>query len=1169
MTVRALAWVFLCTVLVSGAWASPGALPFADPYFENVSTDDDLPDNNVYVMAQDHDGFIWAGTPNGLFRYDGYRYQRADLSTGQGGGGSPFIRSILVARNGRLWMGTEADGLYSLDPRSGAIQNFKNVANDPGSLIHDRVIALAEDSSGSLWVGTHTGLDRLQPQTRSFEHIQHPLLSSQGGADRRVTALLADRTGDLWIGTWDGLRRRQHTSGEISATGLHDGADTLPKGSLRSLLELEDGNIAVGAALSGIYIFNPEGRLSRQTTIVSKRSPATTNLSVFAMIQPNPEELWLAGVGEIVIVSSTGAEVRQHMRHDDAVDSSPADSQINTMVKGQTGEIWIGSYSGGLQRYHPNNQSISILRHGQRDSRTLTRSNVSSVLAVDNGQIWVGTRDNGVDILDRRHGVIGGIRPGAKDAGAIQNSWITSMAQTKDRSVWIGVGGNGVVRIAPDTLSPLPLQLPARLQIATIRTMRADRDGGLWMGTVIGLAHWRPTPDQPLAAGVISMAGGDQVSGDINAIVEAPDGRLWVGSGSAGLYTMPTGSTDLRRVQLTHATNGDVIQPSVVGILIDRDETLWVDSAQGLYQVVEWNNSQGKALPMGELIGLPGRPLGANLLQDAAGLIWTPRFVFDKKKQSVYELLRSDGAYIGTPWYRSFDQTADGLLLYGGSSGLLVIDPERFRPASTSAPLRATSTAIDGEMVSAWSAPSIISIPSGARAFRVEFAALDYFAARRVRYEYRLRGYESDWNQTDATRRSANYGDLPPGNYTLEVHAVSRSGIVASNSLTIPVEVKAAYWQTSWFALASAGLIGLLILAGFRVRTASIQRRAADLEKNVVERTRELRDQIAAREVVEQTLQRRNADLGIANQKLVGTQNQLIQSEKMATVGVLAAGVAHEINNPIGFIKSNLSSLNRYFDDFTVVLKAYEALEQTVAEEQPQLKLIYELRAQVELDYLLGDVPGLIQETLSGIARVESIVSDLKGFSHMDGAEWQEVDLLKGLERTLNVAANELKYKVTVVREFSDLPLVTCLPFQINQVFLNLLINAAQAIEGNGTITIRTGHDDTTVWLQFSDTGRGIADEHRSRIFEPFFTTKPVGLGTGLGLSVSYSIIQKHGGSIDVQSEVGKGATFTIHLPRSQTLAVEHTSACQEYERAWLRRHGPDHRPSPREDGRD
>jgi len=272
----------------------------------------------------------------------------------------------------------------------------------------------------------------------------------------------------------------------------------------------------------------------------------------------------------------------------------------------------------------------------------------------------------------------------------------------------------------------------------------------------------------------------------------------------------------------------------------------------------------------------------------------------------------------------------------------------------------------------------------------------------------------------------------------------------------------------------------------------------------------------------------RQADL---IKKLEAAQNQLLQSERMASIGQLAAGVAHEINNPVGFVNSNLGSLQRYVQGMLQLLQAYEDHEDALPD--PARQAINQVKQTVDIDFLREDIPTLLSESADGLRRVTRIVQDLKSFSHVDEAERQLADLEAGLESTLRVVWNELKYKADVVKEYAGIPKIECFPFQLNQVFMNLLVNASQALEGHGTITIRTGQDDTHVWVEVQDTGKGMAPDTVARIFEPFFTTKPVGQGTGLGLSLSYGIVKKHHGDIQVQSSPGQGSRFTVRLPKT------------------------------------
>ncbi|WP_291994471.1 PAS domain S-box protein [Candidatus Accumulibacter sp. ACC003] len=290
---------------------------------------------------------------------------------------------------------------------------------------------------------------------------------------------------------------------------------------------------------------------------------------------------------------------------------------------------------------------------------------------------------------------------------------------------------------------------------------------------------------------------------------------------------------------------------------------------------------------------------------------------------------------------------------------------------------------------------------------------------------------------------------------------------------------------------------------------------------------------VTERRRAERDLERNFHELKLLNQRLEEAQNQVLQSEKMASIGQLAAGVAHEINNPVGFVSSNLQTLKTYSQQMLQLLEAYGAAEALI-DDRSTLATIAELKQALDLEFLLEDLPALIRESEDGLLRVKNIVRDLKGFSHVSESAWQAADLNAGLESTLNVVWNEVKYKARVEKNYGQLPPVECLAAQLNQVFMNLIINAVHALDesrGMGTITLSSGHQDDWAWVEVKDNGRGMSEDVQRRIFEPFYTTKPVGQGTGLGMSVSYSIVHKHHGRIELESMPGSGSRFRVWIP--------------------------------------
>jgi signal transduction histidine kinase len=268
-------------------------------------------------------------------------------------------------------------------------------------------------------------------------------------------------------------------------------------------------------------------------------------------------------------------------------------------------------------------------------------------------------------------------------------------------------------------------------------------------------------------------------------------------------------------------------------------------------------------------------------------------------------------------------------------------------------------------------------------------------------------------------------------------------------------------------------------------------------------------------------------------------QEKLLQSEKMASIGLLAAGVAHEINNPVGYVKSNFVVLQHYANSLLTLLGRYEALEPLLPADDPAVRELLDAKRATDLAFLRDDLLQLIAQSLDGIGRVEKIVRDLKNFSRADTQPaFVMADLNACIESALSIAANEIKYRAEVVKELGALPEIECSPSQLAQVFLNLLVNAAQAMREDrslGVITIRSAVDgDDRVRVEIADTGCGMTETQMKRIFDPFYTTKPVGVGTGLGLSISYGIVEAHGGRIEVASRLGEGSTFRLTLPVRQ-----------------------------------
>jgi PAS domain S-box-containing protein len=319
------------------------------------------------------------------------------------------------------------------------------------------------------------------------------------------------------------------------------------------------------------------------------------------------------------------------------------------------------------------------------------------------------------------------------------------------------------------------------------------------------------------------------------------------------------------------------------------------------------------------------------------------------------------------------------------------------------------------------------------------------------------------------------------------------------------------------------------VVVGFRGVGRDVTRRR-QMEEELKHNQEELIKKNKEIDESKQGVQRALAELKNAHEELKASQLKILQQEKMASIGQLAAGVAHELNNPMSFISSNLGTLNKYVNRLSdFILLQSESLK--FIKDDAIIRKIDETRKELKLDHILEDVKILLKESLDGSERVKRIVSELNSFSRMDEEEYKKANINECIESAITIVWNELKYKSTLKKEYGELPSIKCYPRQINQIFVNLLINAVNSIADKGVVTIKTWHRDEFICIEVSDTGVGIPRQNLVKIFEPFFTTKEAGKGTGLGLSITYEIVQRHKGEITVESEVGKGTAFTIKIP--------------------------------------
>lgn len=808
----------------------------AETVFLNYGRDQGLPHPVPTALAQGRDGFLWIGTQGGLARWDGYRFRAYRANARLAGSlNDDWVQTLHVDPAGRLWIGGGAGGLARYDATQDLFVPVP-LRSEPAGRTH--IAALLDDEKGGLWVATDEGLYHLDPSTGQRVLIQAGTGDGAGLPAGPVRSLARDSTGALWVGTTMGLARGTPDGTAFTAVPMADGTV-----SVTALLADGDGRLWIGTMRKGLYVIDTPGAVPRPVD----GGPALSAASISSLCLAGPHEVWagLRGRG-IVAVDSRMMQVRE-IRHDRTLPSSLAHDDVWALLRDNAGSVWVGS-TGGLSHHPADPGLISTIFGPSQRPGGLTGSDVIAILPTHDGRIWLGYLGGGIDVIDPMRGTVLSMHPDPNRGDkALPPEIIFGIAEDDHGRVYVGTR-RGLYGADPTTGEVHLITLPGRDPRAAVGAITWT-DGVLWIGGeedgLTGVATGPPGP--PLAGPLLRPALSDP---GVQTIRRGPGRDLWVGTRN-GLNRIDLADMTVEQIHADPSDPDALPGRFVTAILFDARDRMWVGTfGNGLGRMTgRTPDGRLRFQRIGLEAGLPH--LNVDSLQmDGGGTIWAGTddglAMIDPEAGTVRPLRRADGAPLVDYFAGGGATSLEGEGLLGAKGGFTVtkpgtLPPWRLRPPIVVTDLRVGGVSVPvGQVNSPESRAPLILTPR-TNSLAVEFAALDFTAPERNRYAYRMDGVDSDWIETDVSRRLAIYANLPPGNYTLRLRGSNRDGVWTDRNLVLPIRVLPAWYQHGWvMALATLMLI-LAVLGLVRWRTRFLQSRQRALERQIADRTADLR----------------------------------------------------------------------------------------------------------------------------------------------------------------------------------------------------------------------------------------------------------------------------------------------------------------------------------------
>lgn len=1090
--------------------------------FDLISVDNGLSSSVINSIIQDDDGFVWIATRDGLNKYDGVNIEVIRFSTKNN-----IVSSIVEANNKTLWVGVVGLGLVNYDPITKVSTIFSSKGGNDASLRDNDITFIHEDKNGDIWLGTKLkGLERLDTASGLFTTF----LEDEGSPN--VSYFHEDPKGSIWVGTDRGMLYLFDSAlGKFIPYTFSTEKDI----TVTCIVQFDENDLVVGTD-RGIYYFDAGKK-------EFKKFDAVYDEKVQAIWRDNEEQLWAASGNEILkfdlseerilhrvqlkdhmvvpkfmdrnswnfigekiyltsqdelpvlvddennfwLITNKGLDLYltesnelKEIRIEDSF-TNFSRSQITCSFKDSAGTLWFGTVGGGINKH--NRSDFKHYQYKRDVANSLAHHGVLSFHENEEGRIWIGNNGGYFCLFDpqketfERYNMTG------------SNSVTFDILQ-RDQHLWLASAGIGLVNFNlesekfkfykhdPVRASSIPSN--------QVQALHQHDDVHLWVGTDKGLSLFNTVTGNFKRIDLQSQLG---VEPNIFHIMKKGN-SLWLGTLGQGVMAF-----DLSDSLITHVFDAETLEDAqvndfITSIHIDDESTLYASTYGGGLTIINLDQKSHEIITTAN--GLLNNVI-YYVTEDTEGNLWFTSNAgltkFDKTEKQViinfdkYDGLQSNEFNRGAGMKRK-----NGDILIGGINGFNSFNPLQMKRELFLSNTVFTTFEIFGEnndmmLANAVQAGEPIVLDDTQNSIAIGFATLDLRNPSKNQYRYRMKGLSDRWVEVMNMEPKAVFTSLDPGEYFFELFAANSDGVWMEHPTILEVVVLPPFWQTNWFRLLIAlTLIFFSVIIPYG-RIQRLRKRSHKLNALINERTYEL--------------QGKNNELNQTLLSLKEAQEQLVESEKMASLGTLSAGVGHEINNPLNFIRGGASALEYQFSkDDAIDKKKY----------QPVLDSIIE-----------------------GVDRASIIVRSLSHFSRKGTKMDEECNIEDILDNCLTLLDSSIKGTIEVRKNYqSDGSTFSGNEGRLHQAFLNILTNAVHAISGPGSIDISTKKTGRNLLLTITDSGVGIKKDLLPKVLDPFFTTKAPGVGTGLGLSITYSILKEHRAEMKIDSEEGKGTVVSI-----------------------------------------